>query len=195
MARRAGYHWGTSACISFVAAIILALGLMAGGFGIRHASAASAGCAVINLTEMDQAFGFGGNPIGLYAGEIVSVTGSAPITGPPTQVLIIVDGSTVASSPFPGTASSVVPTTNVYTVSFKVDTGTALLDVNCIPNSPTPIPTTTATALATPSDTPATTSTVTNTPTDTPRRAHQHGDQRDDRHCHRAAEYRRWSDH
>ena len=165
MACRAGRRFGRSLLVSLVVASLVVLGIMAGGVGLRHAAAASQGCDDLNKPTFDgfnSGFSSGLNQF-FDAGDVVSVTAGEPSLGSPTTVRIFVNGSTVASTPYPGTATYTIPATGILgELGGGVDLGSATFIVSCNSASQTSTPT------ATPTDTPTDTPTVTDTPTDTP---------------------------
>jgi hypothetical protein len=83
---------------------LMALGFMVSGVGLWHFAADSTGCQGINTTPSGPNLGVQG-PVTLEAGEVISLTAGEPSTGSPTTVSIMLDGSTVASVPYPGTAT------------------------------------------------------------------------------------------
>jgi len=152
--------------LSLVIASILALGFMLSVVDRQHTIADSIGCIVVDGILTQEA------PLimihnGTFdAGDVVSVTASTPITGSPTTVEILVNGTLVASTAFPGTAVYTIPTTGVISlIQLGVDLGTARLDTACTPAPPTPTPISTDTPTNTPTDTPTETPTATETPT------------------------------
>jgi hypothetical protein len=164
MAHRTGHRFGRSVLVSLVVASLVALGVTAGGVGLRHSAAASQGCDDLNNPSLDgfnSGFSSGLNQF-FDAGDVVSVTAGEPSAGSPTTVQIFVNGSTVASTPYPGTAIYTIPATGVLgELGGGVDLGSATFIVSCNGESPTTTPT------ATPTDTPTSTPTVTDTPTET----------------------------
>ena len=187
MERGAQLRLRIPAIFCMVVASVLALGIMTGGVGLRHAVAASGGCDFLHAqpTFMTSVFSTGN---GLFeAGEVISVTAGLPTSGFPTEIQILVNGSQVASAPIPVplfgtvTATYPIPVTGVIaSLDFQVVGGSATLDFACagVPRTSTPTETPTDTPTNTPTntptDTPTNTPTVTvtvtasNTPTDTP---------------------------
>jgi hypothetical protein len=150
---------------------LVTLGIMAGGPGLRHASA-SLGCDIIN--NQPSQFAFQLQLISAFdPGDVVSVTATEPHSGMPMSVVLFVNNALAKVVMFPGTATFALPTGGVaVAVKGGVDTGMAMLDFNCIAAPPTATPTSTPTVTptATPTATPTSTPTVTPTatPTNTP---------------------------
>jgi hypothetical protein len=157
--------------VRIVIVSLVTLGIMAGGPGLRHASA-STGCDLINIQPSQT--GFQLQLISAFdAGDVVSVTATDPHTGTPNSVVLFVDNALVKVVSFPGTATFALLTGGVaVAVKGGVDAGMAMLDFNCIAAAPTATPTSTPTVTpsATPTATPTSTPTVTPTatPTNTP---------------------------
>jgi hypothetical protein len=171
MVRCARHRFGVPALVRMVIVSLLALGIMAGGVGLRQA-AASAGCDLVNAKTTEQlgSTGFVG-PV-FDAGDVVSVTAGPPDSGSPTTVQILNNNALVASAPYPGAASYTIPSTGaILDLTFGVNTGTATLDLACLAAPATVTPTDTPTEAPTetpiPTDTPTNTPTVTDTPTGT----------------------------
>ena len=149
---------------------LVALGAAVSGPELRQAAAASMGCDKVNSFVLGNQPSFTMGGYTFDAGDTVSVTAVAPSSGSPTAVEITVDGTLVATQPYPGTASYVIPTTGpIGSLVFRVDTGTATLDIACVAAAPTATPTATetATATSTPTETATATETVTATATET----------------------------
>jgi hypothetical protein len=151
------------AVLSLVIASAVALGLATSGVGLRHAVAISPGCSYLNTLATSLQSGESINLFLFDAGEQVSVTASNPANGNPTLVQILRNGFVVEEVPFPGTATSEIPSSGVInSLLFQVNTGQATLDFSC---AAAPPPTDTPTN--TPTETSTNTPTVTETPTET----------------------------
>jgi hypothetical protein len=155
---------------------LIALGAALSGPELRTAVAASIGCNIANTQPLGQQGSFIMFFYSFDAGDVLSLTAVDPSSGGPVAVQIIVDSVVVAAQPYPGTASYLVPTTGtINSLTFKVDTGTATLDIACTAAAPTatetptatPTDTPTETAIATETATPTNTATATETPTET----------------------------
>src|SRR5262245_3371516 len=155
---------GVPSLVRIVIVSLVTLGVMAGGPGLRHASA-STGCNIINNQAPQD--GFQLQLISAFdAGDVVSVTATDPHTGTPMSVVLFVDNVLVKVVSFPGTATFALLTGGVsVAVKGGVDAGTALLDFNCIPAAPTATATGTATSTATSTSTATGTATATSTVT------------------------------
>ena len=166
MHRCARHCCGVPTLVRIVIVSLVTLGIMAGGPGLRHASA-SLGCDIINSQPSQNGFQFQLTSA-FDAGDVVSVTATDPHTGTPNSVVIFVDNALANVASFPGTATFALPTGGVaVAVKGGVDAGTALLDFNCIAAPPTATPTETATSTATSTSTATASRTATNTATPT----------------------------
>ena len=171
MHRYARYCSGVPTLARLVIVSLVTLGIMAGGPGLRHASA-STGCDIIN--SQPSQIGFQSLLTSAFdAGDVVSVTATDPQTGTPNSVELFVNNALAKVVSFPGTATFALPTGGVAVpVKGGVNTGMASLDFNCIAAQPTATPTSTPTVTptATPTTTATSTPTVTRTatPTNTP---------------------------
>lgn len=158
---------GVPTLVRIVIVSLVTLGIMAGGPGLRHASA-STGCDIINSQPSQNGFQFQLTSA-FDAGDVVSVTATDPHTGTPISVVIFVDNALANVASFPGTATFALLTGGVaVAVKGGVDAGTALLDFNCIAAPPTATPTSTPTVTPTGTPTHTPTTTPTATPTNTP---------------------------
>lgn len=146
---------------------LVALGAAVSGPELRQASAASNGCNAVNTPVLGNQDSYTLSFYTFDAGDTVSLTAVDPSSGGPTAVEILVDGTVVATQPYPGTVSYVIPTTGVINqLRFQVNTGTATLDIACVAAAPTATATATDTPTATPTET--ATATPTETATETP---------------------------
>ena len=170
MHRCARHCCGVPTLVRIVIVSLVTLGIMAGGPGLRHASA-STGCDIVNSAPPQIAFQLE-LASSFDAGDVVSVTATDPHTGTPNSVVIYLDNALAEVVSFPGTATVAIATGGVHTVKGGVNADTALLDFNCIAAPPTATPpsTPTVTPTGTPTHTPTTTPTTTPTatPTNTP---------------------------
>jgi hypothetical protein len=158
--------WGRSVVPGLVRWLfvgLIALGAAVSGPELRQAAAASNGCDAVNSVTLGIAAGQSFVGYSFDAGDTVSLTAADPSSGSPSAVQILVDGTVVATEPYPGTASYVIPTTGlINTLTFIVSPGTATLDIACIAAA---APTATATETATPTETATATPTETTAPT------------------------------
>jgi hypothetical protein len=148
-----------------VCAGLIALGVVSGP-ELHTAVAASQGCDFVNTISLGLQPSFSMFGFTFDAGDTVSLTAGEPSAGGPTAVQITAGGTVVATQPYPGTATYVIPASGPIDLSFSVNTGSGTLDIACIAAAPTATATATDTPTATPTDTP--TATDTPTPTDTP---------------------------
>jgi hypothetical protein len=147
------------AVLSLVIASAMALGIMAGTVGVRHA-AASQGCDAVNAisTQLAPSVSLAS---GLFFdnGDVVSLTAGDPSSGSPSFVQITVDNGIVAGANFPGTATwTLTGSGAIGTLTFLVDTGSATLDPMCVAAPPTVTPTEISTEI--PTETPTVIPTV-----------------------------------
>jgi hypothetical protein len=137
---------------SLVIASTLALGLLAGGLGLRQA-AASTGCDFINTIGTPAPFTGYFIPAASYvAGDELSIAASDPSAGGPTTVELLngITGDVLDTTSFPGTVSYIIPTGGVYAFGVKVDGGTmATFTFSCVAAAPL-----TATSTNTPTEPP-----------------------------------------
>jgi hypothetical protein len=152
---------------SLVFAIVVVMATIAGGAGLKHA-AASEGCDALNALEPSIRPSFALRDNTFDAGDEVFLTAEGFALGSPTEVQIAIGdpGINVATTPFPGTVSYVIPATGVIdALWFRVDAGLANLVTTCTAAPATATPTETPTEAPTETPTETATSTATSTPT------------------------------
>jgi hypothetical protein len=120
--------------------VVLVVVLIGAGTAIAatpgHAadSTLSPGCTTLNDPSFDGQYNLAGTdfPETFNAGERIEVTAGNPTSlGTPTRLSLRINGSTVATAPFPGTVAYTIASTGVYRLVFDVNTGNATFSVSC----------------------------------------------------------------